>query len=115
MKKMVFCIAMMVCFFIVAALTKDVDLGYEFPLDEGGNKLAAGFIAIVTAIWGATMDNIRWSLIIWMVIAVAMAYLFGIPAFIAFMVVCAVTRVWVQSDSEIQDMLRKPFDPEDEN
>ena len=120
MKKTLFVLVLLALCGIVLVATPYEELQYNFPLDEGSNKLCAATIALISAIWGALV-NIRKAVLVWggMILIIALLAKFGIMCFgvgtiFAALVMCAVVFVWADKDEEIKDFLRTPF-KEDED
>lgn len=95
------------------------ELQYDFPLDEGSNKLCAATIALIASIWGAVM-NIRKAILVWagMIMLIALLAKFGIMCFgvgtiFAALVMCAVLFIWADKDDEIKDFILTPFKDEE--
>ncbi len=111
---MIFMIAM---FVVVMIATPKEQLGYDFPLDEGTNKLAAATIALVAAIWGAL--DIKKALFIWGGMVVVMALLaddvmlLGAGTIFSSLFMCAIAAIWANNDEEIKDFLLTPFKDEE--
>ena len=118
MKKAVFCFVLIVLFVVVMIATPYEELQYNFPLDEGTNKLAAATIALVAAIWGAL--DIKKALFIWGGMVVVMALLadvmlLGAGTIFSSLLMCAVAAIWANNDDEIKDFLLTPFKDEEED
>ena len=110
---MVFAAAMAVGMVFVAMATPAVELSYDFPLDEGGNKLMAAFIALIASLAGAVI-SIRKALVVLLFTAIAMVYFFSPLTFLAFGAMFALARVMVDGNSELKDFIITPFKPEEE-
>ena len=110
---------MFVLFVLVMMVTPAEQLSYNFPLDEGSNKLAAATMALVASVWGAVV-NIKKSLFIWGGMVVTMALLevlsiigLSLGTIILSLIMCAVAAIWANNDEEIKDFLLTPFKDED--
>ena len=114
MKKLVFVAAMAVCATMVMWATPASELGYDFPLDEGGIKLMAAFIALIASLAGAVV-SIRKALVVLFFTAIAMVYFFSPLTFLAFGAMFALARVMVDGNSEIKEFILTPFKPEEES
>lgn len=113
MKKLVFVAAMAVCATMVMWATPSVELGYDFPLDEGGNKLISAFIALIASLAGAVI-SIKKTLVVLFFTAIAMVYFFSPLTFLAFGVMFTLARVMADANPEIKDFILTPFKPEEE-
>ncbi len=118
MKKAIFVVVIAVLFVVVMIATPAEQLSYNFPLDEGSNKLAAATMALVASIWGAVV-NIKKSLFIWggMVVLMAVMAKFGIMCFgtgtiLTSVIMCGIVGVWANNDEEIKNFLLTPFKEE---
>ncbi len=104
---------MIVMCIVVMIATPKEQLGYNFPLDEGINKLTAATIALMSAIWGAI--EIKKSLFIWGGMVVVMELLaddlmlFGAGTIFSSLFMCAVAAIWANKDAEIKDFLLTLF------
>lgn len=106
-KKVAFVVTMFVLFLLVMVATPAEELGYNFPLDEGGNKLAAGFIALVASLYGAIASRARMimTLVLMNVIEVfAFGCLTGVFADIMFVIATVMAM-----DADVKDFILAPF------
>ena len=117
-KKAIFVVVVFILFVLVMVATPAEELGYDFPLDEGTNKLAAATLALIAAISGALVD-IKKSLIVWASMIIAMALLskigvlcIGMGTLLVSVVMCGIVAIWANEDSEIKDFLLTPFKDE---
>ena len=115
MKKAIFCFVMFVLFVLVMVATPTEELGYDFPLDQGGNKLMAATIATIAALWGAVVE-IKKSLFIWASMIIVMALLsklgilyVGMGTFLVSVVMCGMVGIWANEDEEIKNFILTPF------
>ena len=104
---------MVVCAILVVWATPSVELGYEFPLDEGINKVAAAFIALVASLAGAVI-SLKKALAVLFFMTVVMVYCYGPLTLFAFGVMFALARVMADANPEIKDFILTPFKPEEE-
>ena len=103
---------MFVSFLVVTSITTNVELGYNFPLDEGMNKIMAGILILFTAIW-TSFGNYRNAMFMWVLAGCLYALLFGGATAVAFIVISVVTRFWVRHDADIKNMIKRPLEPEE--
>lgn len=118
MKKAIFVLVVFVLFVLVMVATPTEELGYDFPLDQGSNKLIAATLALVASLWGAVVE-IKKSLLIWTVMILIMALLarfgifcIGMQTILLAVVMCGVTGIWANEDDEIKDFILTPFKEE---
>ena len=112
MKKALFVIFMIVMCIVVMIATPKEQLGYDFPLDEGTNKLTAATIALIASILGAL--DIKKTPFIWGGMLVVMSVLadvmlFGAGTIFSSLFMCAVVAIWANKDAEIKDFLLTLF------
>ena len=103
---------MIVMCIVVMIATPKEQLGYDFPLDEGTNKLTAATIALIASILGAL--DIKKTPFIWGGMVVVMSLLddlmlFGAGTILYSLFMCAVVAIWANKDAEIKDFLLTLF------
>lgn len=114
MKKFIFVLVMAVCAVLVVVVTPANELGYDFPLDEGGNKLVAAFIALVASLAGAVI-SLKKALAVLFFMTVVMVYCYGPLTLLAFGVMFTLARVMADANPEIKDFILTPFKPEEKS
>lgn len=112
MKKKVFFAVMFILFWVVVYVTPKAELGYDYPPDEGVNKLFAGILAVVLSLWGAVSGRkrIAW---IYMCSLPVMLFSFGVSAAFAYVVMALFSFIMVDGDENLKDFLLTPFKEED--
>lgn len=108
MKKVYFLLAMAALFILGMVVTPDTSVEYDFPLDNGMNKLLAATISLVVSLWGAVAKK-GMKLILAISLILAMLYFFGPAAMFAAMAMYAVAVKMVSDNPELKDFIEKPF------
>ena len=106
--KVYFIIAMVMLFILGMVVTPDSNIEYNFPLDNGMNKLLAATLSLVVSLWGAVSKK-GMKLILAVALVSVMLYCFGIPAMFAAMAMYAVAVKMVSDSPELKDFIEKPF------
>lgn len=108
-----FTVAMIICFIIVVVATPKAELGYNFPGDEGTNKLIAGMISLIASLWGAVTSRVKMVAILF-VLSIVMISFFGLASMFAagFMFIVAV--MMVMKSPELKDFILAPFKDEED-
>lgn len=119
MKKVLFVFVVLVMCGIVMVATPYEELQYNFPLDEGINKMTAAVVALIASILGAVM-NIRKALLVWagMILFMITSECGGIMSFSVYTIVmslimCAIVFIWADEDEEIKDFIMTLFKEEE--
>ena len=112
MKKLFFVAVMAVCAVLVMWATPASELGYNFPLDEGSNKLIAAFLALIASLAGAVI-SLKKALVVLLFTTIVMAYFYGPLTLSAFCAMYALARVMADANPEIKDFILTPFKEEE--
>lgn len=104
---------MFVLFVIVMVATPKEELGYDFPLDEGSNRLAAAMVALLLSLWGAVVSD-KQMVLPCVLLFTTMILLFGVAAAFAAALMFAVARAMVSRNPELRDFILTPFKDEEE-
>jgi len=111
MKKVIFCITMLVMFILVMVATPAKSLEYNYPLDEGMDKLLAAMLSLVVSLWGAVTTKVK-QLFLAIGLAGIMLYIFGIAAMLSSLGMYFIAVLWVGEYPELKESITKPFKEE---
>lgn len=112
-QKVIFTVAMIICFIIVMMATPEVELGYNFPGDEGTNKLLAGLVALIASLWGSVTSRVKMVAILF-VLSIVMISFFGLASMFAAGLMFIVAVVMVMKSPELKDFILTPFKDEED-
>lgn len=113
MKKFLFVLGAVLFFCIIAALTPADVLGYNFPGDEGVNKMIAAMVATFVVIAGAVVSDLKAGAI-WVGGGVFIAAYAGGDALIVCLVGCIAARLATGYYPELIDFILTPLKPDED-